>query len=138
MPVATLSNPSLCQSLSREYAHSPVLTTYLHIDTSSVVHLRSSSQNLPDSSMAAFSLSLTTFTLNQCRIRRFEPSIWLQSPRGPPSSLVQQERLLSFVMTHERSGIGVHFKRRVMRLVTKHCITSLVILKVNCNNRIRP
>ena len=106
MPAVVSPETRHRRNLSRKCARSPILTAFLHIDTSSVVHLHSSLQCSPDRFISAFSLSLTTTTLNNCRIGRFGSSIWIPKPRGLPSSLIQQGRLLSSVMTHERSGIA--------------------------------
>ena len=78
--------------------------TYRHLINGSFAFISSEHTWQIDS---AFSLSLTTDTLNKGRIGLFDSSIWLPKPRGHPSSLVQQERLSPFVMTHERSGTQV-------------------------------
>src|SRR3972149_5547226 len=54
-----------------------------------------------------FPLSLTTSTLNECRIGWFDSDFWSPKPRDLLSSLIQHERLAPFFMTHKRSGIAV-------------------------------
>src|SRR3989304_3837118 len=54
-----------------------------------------------------FPLSLTTSTLNECRIGWFDSGFWSPKPRDLLSSLIQHERLAPFFMTHKRSGIAV-------------------------------
>ena len=74
--------------------------TYRHLINGSFAFI---SSELTWQIASAFSLSLTTRTLYASRIGWFDSSIWLPKPRDLPSSLIQQERLSSFFMTHKRS-----------------------------------
>ena len=104
MPVAAVSITSSCHNLSWAYNYPPVLTTLVYIST---LHRWFTYVHLFKTHLTGFSLpfplSLTTNTLNKCRIGWFDSSIWLPKPRGLPSSLLQQERLTPFVMTHNCS-----------------------------------
>ncbi len=70
-------------------------------DTSSVVHSRSSPGCPPHMiSGHAFSLTLTTMTLNHSNLRLFGTYALTSIPRGLPSSLAQHEPLLRFFLAH--------------------------------------
>ena len=58
-------------------------------DTSSVVHLRSSSSSIPDVFMTPFPSTLTTPALYRSSLRWFETRSCNPIPRGLPSSLMQ-------------------------------------------------
>ena len=70
-------------------------------DTSSMVHLRSSLVCTPDMIFChAFSLTLTTMTLDHSSLRWFGTYALTSIPRGLPSSFVQHGLLMQSFLTH--------------------------------------
>ena len=73
--------------LSRTTEQDPVLmSSTVAFDASAVVRLRSSHDSPHDASFDAFSLTLTTPTLNRSRSGLFEASPCRAAPEGPPPS----------------------------------------------------
>ena len=75
-------------------------------DTSATVHLRSSSQRTPDGLVPPFPSRSPPRSLDRSSIRWFEPWSCNPSPRGQPSSLVQQSCVHSTLRSPFRAVVA--------------------------------